>query len=290
MQNVVNNYVVPLNSCACTAAMPDTAFKAHKISINNQFLFLMRLSFIILILKLTFAGMVLAATASSQDLNSLRVSIELKNTRLVESLRILQRKSGVQFSFYEQLLDKETKKVTLNATNAPVSEVLKQMLKNTNLHYKPFRGIVVIEAKPAKLQPGTISGKILDEKGESLPGATVKLVETGTGVQTTANGSYQISASPGIYTLEVSYLSYQTKRITGIVVMEGKNTPLTVALKPGNSVLQQVVITANYKKASIEGFLVNCGRHRQTQSNHICRVYGLKILFLCFDHCKIRLR
>ncbi|TCC88990.1 TonB-dependent receptor [Pedobacter hiemivivus] len=221
----------------------------------NKLIFLMKLSFIILALQLTFAGMLVAAPASSQDLSKVKVNLELKNAGIAESLLILQKKSGIKFSFYEQLLDKETKKVTLHSADISVSEALKSILNNTNLRYKPFNDFVVIEAKPVPQQPGRISGKIVDDKGENLPGASVKVLETGQSVQSTVDGGYNISLKPGNYTLEISYISFQTQRITGVTVTAGKNTALNVAMKIDAKGLKEVTVTSGYKKASAAGLL-----------------------------------
>lgn len=221
----------------------------------NKLIFLMKLSFIILVLQLTFAGMLVAAPVRSQDLSKVKVNLELKNAGIAESLLILQKKSGIKFSFYEQLLDMETKKVTLHSADISVSEALKSILNNTNLRYKLFNDFVVIEAKPVPQQPGRISGKIVDDKGENLPGASVKVIETGQSVQSTVDGGYNISLKPGNYTLEISYISFQTQRITGITVTAGKNTALNVAMKIDAKGLKEVTVTSGYKKASAAGLL-----------------------------------
>jgi outer membrane receptor protein involved in Fe transport len=234
MQNVVQNY--------------DGSSK-------YKLIYLMKLSFMIMILQLTFAGVLIAATASSQNLNSVKVNLKLKNAGLAESLLTLQRQSGVKISFFEQLFERETKKVTLQANNISVADALKNILSHTSLRYRPFNDFVVIETRPVPAKPGRISGKILDEKGEALPGASVKVIENGNSTQTSVDGAYTLNLNPGTYTLEISYVSYQTQRITGILVSESKNTPLNISLKADSRDLKQVVITSDYKKASVAGLL-----------------------------------
>jgi TonB-dependent receptor len=228
--------------------------KSYDKALLNKLLFLMKLSFIILSLQLTLSGVLLAATANSQDLSKVKVKLDLKNASLTESLLILQAKSGIKFSFYEQLLDKETKKITFLSTDISVSDALKNILSNTNLRYKPFNDFVVIEAKPIPYQQnGRISGKVLDDRGEPLPGASLKIIQLNKTIQSSVNGSYSFNIAPGTYTLEVSYISFQTKRITQVEVKADQLTPLNIVLLPSTNKLDQVTVTGSFKKESVAG-------------------------------------
>ncbi|WP_442589064.1 TonB-dependent receptor domain-containing protein [Pedobacter sp. AW31-3R] len=215
----------------------------------------MRCSFIIIAIQLTFAGLLLAAEVKSQNLDQVKVDLSLKQATLQESLLTLQRKSGIRISFFDELLQKEAKKVTLNGNDMTAGDALRKILSGTTLSYRLVKDFIIIDARPIPAKPGRISGKITDDKGETLPGASVKIVESGKAVQTGVDGSYVLSLIPGTYTLEISYLSFQTQRVTGVVVSEGKNTSLNIALKPVSESLRGVTVTANYKKASTEGLL-----------------------------------
>ncbi|RZK65519.1 MAG: TonB-dependent receptor, partial [Pedobacter sp.] len=72
-------------------------------------------------------------------------------------------------------------------------------------------------------------------------------------IQSNIDGTYQFNLKPGTYTLEVSYISFQTKRITAVVVRENQATRLDVVLKAASNALQQVVVTGSFKKESIAG-------------------------------------
>ena len=59
-------------------------------------------------------------------------------------------------------------------------------------------------------QTGTVQGKITDDKGEALIGATVLLKGTTVGTITDMDGNYSISALPaGENILDASYVGYQ---------------------------------------------------------------------------------
>lgn len=85
-------------------------------------------------------------------------------------------------------------------------------------------------------QNRTIKGKITDEKGLGLPGASVTVRGSTTGVSTDMEGNYTISAAPG-NTLVVSFIGYTPKNVD-----VGNNTTLNVQLGPTSNSLNEVVV------------------------------------------------
>ncbi len=106
--------------------------------------------------------------------------------------------------------------------------------------------------KPAKEEEGKISGKIVDNKNEALPGVTVQ-VENGQGTVSQVDGSYELTLKPGKYTLIFRYISFNTRKVTDITVQPNRVTPLSVVLSPASSALKEVVVTGNYQRSSVEG-------------------------------------
>lgn len=105
-------------------------------------------------------------------------------------------------------------------------------------------------------QTGKISGKISDSKtSETLIGLTVKITGGNLGASTDIDGKYILgNLNPGKYSLTFSYIGYQTKNITDIEVIAGKNTTLDVVMVEASSLaLQEVVITATVRQESING-------------------------------------
>ena len=88
----------------------------------------------------------------------------------------------------------------------------------------------------------TVSGYIKDaSSGEDLIGATVLIQEIGTGNITNVYGFYSISVPKGDYTLVVSYVGYEDM-VQAISLTS--NTQLSFDLKTQDSVLEEVVVTA----------------------------------------------
>ncbi len=93
---------------------------------------------------------------------------------------------------------------------------------------------------------GFISGTITDsESGETLIGANVVVDGTATGTSTDFDGKYQFTLEPGVYTIAVSYIGYQDKKVTEVEIKADETTFLDVAL--GDAAVEidlEVVVTA----------------------------------------------
>ncbi|HVX49957.1 MAG TPA: TonB-dependent receptor [Chitinophagaceae bacterium] len=95
-------------------------------------------------------------------------------------------------------------------------------------------------------QTGKITGKVISSKsGEALVGATVAVQGTQRSVATDLNGAYSFPGlAPGTYSLVVSYVSYSTKTIPGVVVKAGDVTEMNIALDETAAINQAVVVKA----------------------------------------------
>jgi outer membrane receptor protein involved in Fe transport len=191
-----------------------------------------------------------------QENGTNNISLKLTDVSISEGLTALESKAGCVINYNKSIFN-ESNRISIDVKNVTLTQTLKVMLANTHVAFKfADQNTVLLYKLPAPVKPGKISGRVLDEKGETLPGVSVRVIETGGGSQTSVNGDYILSLHPGTYTLEFSYISFQTQRITGVVVTEDKNTSLSIALKPASSALKEVVVTATYRKASVEGLLV----------------------------------
>lgn len=213
-----------------------------------------------LVILFLFAGPVLSAQKVSAQHLDQQISLTLQNASLREAFTAIEKQSDVRFVAQSALLQGSGKKVSFAGSGITIRQAINTILDNTSLGYKLVEGHVVIAPKPAPVpetrqqQNGRISGKVLDDRGEPLIGASIRIVGHKTlATQSATDGSYALSLKPGTYTLEVSYISFQTQRITDLVVKESSNTPLNIAMKSANSTLGQVVVTSGYKKASVAG-------------------------------------
>lgn len=171
-------------------------------------------------------------------------------------IALIENTHPLQFIYGKEVSERLDKNLHFAGTRISIKQVVEALQEKAGIfHSLSGNGAVILKANApvARTGPGYISGKILNERGEPLIGASIKVVQTGKGMQSNMAGIYRFELSPGAYTLEISFLGLQTRRITGIEVTSGKTTPLDVVLLAGSNALNAVVVTADYKKASVEG-------------------------------------
>jgi TonB-linked SusC/RagA family outer membrane protein len=82
----------------------------------------------------------------------------------------------------------------------------------------------------------TVSGKVLDEAGNPLVGASVQIKKSRTGTSTDAQGNFSLSVAPGSV-LVVSAVGYESKEFTA------SSNAISINLAPDTRALSEVVVT-----------------------------------------------
>lgn len=195
--------------------------------------------------------------------------------------------SGINISFDSNLV-KGINVSALNVKNQSLDKVLGSTLSSTQFTYTKVSDksyAVIKKSTPViKKKTGNIKGSVLDNQGQLLPGASIHIVETGVYVQSDVDGNYSVPLELGSYTVVVSFISFQTQKITGVKVKEGETTFLNVVLKDDAKALEEVVITINYTEASAAGLFAKQRRNiaitdgisseqmQQTPDNNVAQV------------------
>ncbi|MCB0638994.1 MAG: TonB-dependent receptor, partial [Lewinella sp.] len=101
----------------------------------------------------------------------------------------------------------------------------------------------------------SLSGKVKEgDTGEPIIFGTVVLYQNGVqkgGTETDFDGNYNFaSLDPGTYDVEFSYVGFQTQRITGVVVFDGKANKLDAELNSG--VMLTEIEVVGYKVPLVE--------------------------------------
>ncbi len=85
-----------------------------------------------------------------------------------------------------------------------------------------------------------IHGKVYNEKGEPLPGASVVALGTTIGSGTNAKGEFTVSLrNAGKQKLKVSYIGYKSKNVEGVT----DGAPVVVNMEPADNFIDEVVVT-----------------------------------------------
>jgi TonB-linked SusC/RagA family outer membrane protein len=114
--------------------------------------------------------------------------------------------------------------VDVEATNKLVPEILEDIFKGTDTTFKIDGRLVALskngEISPVNQQQKSISGKVTDSSGASLPGVSVVVKGTTTGVITDGDGKYSLAKVSDNATLQFSFVGMKTQEIA----VSGKTT------------------------------------------------------------------
>ncbi|HMQ45899.1 MAG TPA: TonB-dependent receptor [Saprospiraceae bacterium] len=101
-------------------------------------------------------------------------------------------------------------------------------------------------------QDGIIRGSVIeDSNGEPIIGANILIQELATGTTTDLDGTFSVDVAPGIYTLQITYIGYQTLNIETVEVAAGQVALFeNIRLAESSLELAEVVVTAKVIKTS----------------------------------------
>jgi len=191
-----------------------------------------------LILTLLIFTIHLNANAQAGTISRSYVNESVENV-----FKDLQRSSNFRFVYVSEDI-KQLKPVTHKFENATVIQVVEYCLKDSELAYEIDGSSIVIKPKgetegsvPEKNERVKISGKVVNEDGEPLPGATV--IETGTfnGTTTNSDGIYNLILERPNSAIQISYIGFDKKEIP----VENRTT-IDITLQSSNSNLDEVVV------------------------------------------------
>lgn len=205
---------------------------------NHQFLRAMKLFIFIMIV---FCLQV-SANAFSQ-----RINISQKNTPLVKILKEIKRQTGYFFLYDTDLIQQKSKPVTIDLKNAELSDVLTQALKSQPFGWEIKENTILIFSKSIGNEGSKaidVSGKVVDENGNPMPGASVHVKGQSAIYATDNNGNFSIRNVDEDAVLVISYIGYADREVAA------KPQLGSLKLTPSSGTLSDVVVTGytNYTK------------------------------------------
>jgi TonB-linked SusC/RagA family outer membrane protein len=131
------------------------------------------------------------------------------------------------------------------------------MKKTILMLFLVFSSIIYGQSEKIK-----ISGKLVDENNQPLPGASVLVKGTNNGAVTDFEGAYSILVGNASSTLTFTYIGYDQKEIA-----VGNQTTVNVKLTPTNNTLNEVVVVGygTQKKSDVTGSVTSLSKERLSQ-------------------------
>ena len=201
----------------------------------HKYLLLMKLTALLLLL----ACMQVSARGYSQD----KMSVSLKDVKLKYAITYIQHNSKYRFIYSDDLFP-ETAKVSVEARDATIQQVLDIMFRSTSLIYRVMNdNLIVIASQADNLPAFMVKGKVTlhHTTGITPAGPGISVVEKGTTNGTTTNdqGEFSLEVKDANAVLVISSVGYDRQEVA-----VGGRQELSILLEPTSAAMADVVVTA----------------------------------------------
>ncbi|MBS5444800.1 MAG: TonB-dependent receptor [Bacteroides sp.] len=194
--------------------------------------------------KLFRALLILLLIAVPVQWAAAQLTLSTPRTTLGTVIKQIQSQSKYQF-FYNDKLSTVTVE-PLKVKDASLEQVLNTLLKNKDISYKIEENIIYLSEKEnsdsLQQQSGkerTITGQVVDAKGEPLIGVSILVKGTTDGAITDLDGNYKIVTKSNNPVIVYSYIGYKTLEIP----LKGQ-TAINITMMDDTQVIDEVVVTA----------------------------------------------
>lgn len=179
------------------------------------------------------------------------LTLDLNNKTVKEVFRAIEKNSEYIVFYNDDVVDVH-RKVSIQVDNQTVDKILDELFAGTANHYEINDRQIVIsrkEALPQQPEMKRIKGKVMDEKGLAMPGATVRIEGTTRGVTTDVDGTFSIDVFPS-NRLVISFIGMETQTL-----LVGSKEEFIIKLQPQVDELEEVAVVAfgRQKKESVIG-------------------------------------
>lgn len=203
-----------------------------------------------LVMKITAFLLLIALHISAKGVSQ-QVTLSVKNAPLKRVFKEVARQTGISI-FYDESIMQLTKPVTLQVTNTPVKEVLDACMKDQPVFFTMEGNRVTVslpDVPPVQDTSVTVSGRVLNESGEAVPGVSVRVKGTSSGTTTDMTGHYTLKVPRLGSSLEFSFLGYTTETVIA------RNASTNITLKESSTALTETVVVGYgvQKKSVVTG-------------------------------------
>src|SRR5690606_25618802 len=180
-----------------------------------------------------------------------------KETSIKEVFNTVENRTAYVFVYPDDLLLGKNG-IILKGERQSVYDLLADIAKDSNLKFKQVNNAIYVgevdevdESNQSSItsEVVNIDGKVTDQNGAGIPGATVMIEGTSTGTATDIDGNFSIDAPEGSVLL-ISFIGYKTQR-----VIVANQTTVNVVMEEDLSSLDEVVVVGygTQKKVNLTG-------------------------------------
>jgi TonB-linked SusC/RagA family outer membrane protein len=199
------------------------------------------LSKVLLIMKITFLLIFLTTIQSFGTVYSqtTRLSVNMEKATLADILENIENQSQFRFLYNNDFIEnKNYRKVRFKEKT--VEKILDVLLEGTGSKYSVLANdLIVISPDKMSGQQKTVTGKVISQSGEPLPGVAVAVKGGTQGTVTNADGEYRLLNIPEDAILVFSFVGMHAQEVT-----VGDQTEINIRLEEEAIGLDEVVVTA----------------------------------------------
>lgn len=186
---------------------------------------------------------ILQVSASSYGQN---VTLKQHNARLTTVLDEIRKQTGYDF-FYSEKTMNSSKPVNVDLKNVGLLDALELCFRDQPLAYSIENKAVTIKAKTpsfldnlvARITAIDVRGRVVDENGRPLEGATVMVKGTTKAAKSNDKGNFSIDNVADDGVLQIRYVGYKTLEIN----LKDAVMPLEIKLNVATGELEEVNVT-----------------------------------------------
>lgn len=191
----------------------------------------------VLIIVFTFN---VAASVSSQT-----VTLSGKNLSAKKVLNVIKEQTQYVF-FYDVTILNQVKPISIDVKNASIDNVLQKVFKNAPVKWIIQGNIISLVPKAVSNNAPTktwevekkIKGKVVNEKGEPLPGVNIVAKGTKTSTQTDFDGSFILNLPDEVTELVITYIGLQEQ----VVKVVGEDDLFIIMKEVGQQMNEVIVV------------------------------------------------
>ena len=184
---------------------------------------------------------VVCVFASETYAQTKKINLNMKNVTVKEVLSGIEDQSEFHFMYSPKVID-ASREVAIDAENSTIEEILKSLFAGTDVEYTVKDRIIVLSTSAVinelfnGQQQKSVSGKVTDSSGGSLPGVSVVVKGTSIGVITDNEGKFALSNVPENATLQFSFVGMKSQEF----LVKGK-TSIDITLEEETIGIEEVV-------------------------------------------------
>lgn len=203
------------------------------------------------------------AFSSENAFSQQSITVRFEQQTLSEVLNVLKQKTGYEFLYNDEEI-KDVTGITRSFSNASIQDILNACLTGTKYTFKIVDNLIVItpDDKKDEVKKVTVQGKVVDDKGVTLPGVTVLLKGTAVGVVTDIDGKFKIELPKrDTMILIFSFVGMKSHELD-VNKIKDLGKEISIKMFPDTEDLEEVVVTgyANVKKESFTGSSISVKR------------------------------